>query len=195
VRDNGRNLAQSFGKDGLGGMFADAGYHTRFIGKAHFSTNETFHATGRPECYISTADFQADWGGPYFGFETVQLMLRPHHHCVWSEPPLTLHYENDLNADGKGRERWDQAKIQIEPATSHFQAWRSALPDEWHATPWIGDRALELIEENGNRPFFAWVSFPDPHPPFLAPRPWCDLYDPDDVDIPAHRELDLDRRP
>lgn len=68
VRDNGRNLAESFGKNGLGGIFAAAGYHTRFIGKAHFSTNEAFHATGRPECYISTADFEADWGGPYFGF-------------------------------------------------------------------------------------------------------------------------------
>lgn len=195
VRDNGRNLAETFGKDGLGGIFAAAGYHTRFIGKAHFSTNETFHATGRPECYISTADFAADWGGPYFGFETVQLMLRPHHHCIWSEPPLTLHYENDLNAEGRGRERWDQAKVTLEPATSHFQAWRSALPDEWHATPWIAERTLELIETESERPFFAWVSFPDPHPPFLAPRPWCDMYDSDEVDIAEHPDLDLDRRP
>ena len=70
VRDNGRNLDERFGADGLGGMFAKAGYRTHFIGKAHFATQETFHPTGRAECNRCTADFPADWSGPYFGFET-----------------------------------------------------------------------------------------------------------------------------
>ena len=195
VRDNGRNLDERFGTDGLGGMFSHAGYKTHFIGKAHFSTQETFHPTGRAECYHSTADFPADWGGPYFGFDTVELMLRPHHHCAWSEPPMTLHYENELNADGRGGEHWTQAKVRLEPATSHFQAWRSALEAPWHSTAWIGDRTEALIDDPGDRPVFAWVSFPDPHPPFLAPKPWCDAYHPGEVDIAPHPELDLDQRP
>jgi arylsulfatase A-like enzyme len=40
-----------------------------------------------------------------------------------------------------------------------------------------------------------WASFPDPHHPFDAPEPWCRLHHPDDVDLPEHRTLDLDRRP
>lgn len=195
VRDNGRNLDERFGVDGLGGMFAGAGYKTHFIGKAHFATHETFHPTGRAECYHSTADFPADWGGPYFGFESVELMLRPHHHCAWSEPPMTLHYENALNVDGRGDERWQRAKVRLQPATSHFQAWRSALEAPWHSTAWIGDRSQALIDQSGDRPLFAWISFPDPHPPFLAPKPWCDAYHPDEIDIAANPVFDLEQRP
>ncbi len=195
VRDNGRNLDPEIGAEGLGGMFAGAGYATHFIGKAHLASNETFHPTGTPECYHSTADFPADWGGPYFGFSEVELMLRPHHHCVWSDAPYTLHYENFLNADGQGRARWDKAKAHLPPETSHFQAWRSALEEPWHSTPWIGERAVDLIERKCNDPFFAWVSFPDPHPPFLAPEPGASHYDPDDVDIPANHTPDLETRP
>lgn len=194
VRDNGRNLDESFGADGLGGMFAKAGYRTHFIGKAHLATHETFAPTGRAECYHSTADFPESWAGPYFGFDHVSLMLRPHHHCVWKDAPYTLTYENWLDQDGAGRARWDSAKEHAEPETSHFQVWRSKLEEPWHSTPWIGDQAVSLVEEN-SEPFFAWVSYPDPHPPFLAPEPWSTMYAPEAVDIPAHFTRDLDRRP
>ncbi|ASJ74064.1 sulfatase [Granulosicoccus antarcticus] len=199
VRDNGRNLANHFGADGLGGIFSQAGYQTQFIGKAHLSTHETFNATGQPECYYSTADYPADWGGPYFGFESVELLLRPHHHCAWNDPPYTLHYENYLNTDNAGRQRWEKAKVHANPQglpdTTHLQVWRSALEDEWHSTPWIADRTVDMIQDMGDEPLFAWVSFPDPHPPFLAAEPWASMYHPDEVDIPEHRELDLDNRP
>ncbi len=195
VRDNGRNLDEAFGEDGLGAVFARAGYHTSFVGKAHFSTHETFAATGRPECYISTSALPADWGGPYFGFRSVQLTLRPHHHCAWNDPPYTLHYENFLNSDGNGRLRWQSAKEQVPPPTEHPQAWRTPLEDRWQSTTWIGARAMELIETMGDTPEFAWISFPDPHPPFLASNPWSHMYDPAEIDIPEHREPDLERRP
>lgn len=195
VRDNGRNLDEAYGADGLGGIFSAAGYMTHFIGKAHLATHETFSPTGRAECYHSTADYPADWGGPYFGFSDVRLMLRPHHHCVWKDSPYTLHYENDLDFDGHGGDRWALAKMHAEPDTSHFQAWRSKLDDKWHSTPWIGDHAVDLVNGADDTPFFAWVSFPDPHPPFLAAAPWSKMYHPDSVDIPEHRKLDLENRP
>ncbi|WP_417271655.1 sulfatase [Celeribacter sp.] len=195
VRDNGRDLDYSFGAQGLAGLFGAAGYDTHFIGKAHLSSQQTFEPTGRPECYTSAKDFGADWRGEYFGFDNVQLMLRPHHHTKWYPAPETLHYENWLDADGKGQERWDRAKEPLPPEPRNFQAWRSALEKEWHSTPWIGERTIEMLDEQGEKPLFAWVSFPDPHPPFLAPRPWCDMYDPDEVVIAKHPELDLDNRP
>jgi arylsulfatase A-like enzyme len=40
-----------------------------------------------------------------------------------------------------------------------------------------------------------WASFPDPHHPFDAPEPWSRLHHPDEVDLPPHRTLDLERRP
>ena len=195
VRDNGRNMDEALGRDGIGGVFAAAGYRSRFIGKAHFSSNETFAATGTAECYTSTADFPADWHGPYFGFDEVELILRPHHHCSWTEPPYTLHYENYLNADGRGGDRWNEAKRHRSPPTGNHQAWRTPLDNGWQTTTWVGDRAVEMVHQMGATPTLAWVSFPDPHPPFLASSPWSDMYDPEEVDIPRHRTLDLDRRP
>lgn len=195
VRDNGRDLDLVFGKDGLGGLFASAGYDTRFIGKAHLSSQQTFEATGRPECYQSAKDYPPEWRGAYFGFDDVQLMLRPHHHTQWYDPPEALNYEYWLDQDNRGRERWDLAKQRLPPETAHFQALRSALDERWHSSPWVGDRAVEMIQSKGDAPLLAWVSFPDPHPPFLAPRPWCDLYDPADVAIATSSVLDLDQRP
>lgn len=195
VRDNGRDLDEDLGAQGLGGTFTAAGYDTHFIGKAHLSSQQTYEPTGRPECYKSAKDFGPDWRGAYMGFSDVQMMLRPHHHTQWYNPPESLHYENWLDQGGKGRERWDHAKDQLDPKTAHFQTWRSALDEEWHSSPWIGDRAVEMIENKTEAPIMAWVSFPDPHPPFLAPRPWCDMYDKDEVTISKNATLDLDKRP
>lgn len=195
VRDNGRDLDEAFGAQGLGGLFTSAGYATHFIGKAHLSSQQTFEPTGRPECYTSAKDFGPDWRGDYFGFSNVQMMLRPHHHTQWYAPPEALHYEYWLDQGGQGQARWDHAKDRLDPPTAHFQAWRSALDKPWHSTAWIGDRAIEMIEDQGDAPLMAWVSFPDPHPPFLSPKPWCDLYGPEDVTIAKHSNLDLESRP
>ena len=195
VRDNGRNLDPALAEEGLGGLFARAGYDTRFIGKAHLSTHETFAPTGAAECYSSVADYDGDWAGPYMGFERVELTLRPHHHCGWKDRPYTLHYENFLDHDGRGGDRWAQAKDRVPPLTEHKQVWRSALSEEWFSTAWVGDRAIDMLEEDRDRPLMSWISFPDPHPPFLAAAPWATMYDPAEIDLPPHRALDLDRRP
>ena len=195
VRDNGRNLDPAIAEEGIGSVFGRAGYDTRFIGKAHLSTHETFEPTGAPECYNSVADYPEDWTGPYMGFDKVELMLRPHHHCGWKERPHTLHYEHFLDWDGQGGTRWARAKEAVPPLTHHKQVWRSALADEWQSTSWIGDQAMAMLDEDRDQPLMAWVSFPDPHPPFLASDPWSRLYDPAEVDLPPHRALDLDRRP
>lgn len=195
VRDNGRNLDPALAEEGIGAIFTRAGYQTRFVGKAHLSTHETFAPTNQPECYISVADYAEDWAGPYMGFERVALMLRPHHHCGWKDRPYTLHYENFLDQDGQGALRWARAKDALPPLTHNQQVWRSALQDEWQSTSWIGDRTMAMLEEDRDKPLLAWISFPDPHPPFLASDPWSRLYDPAQVDLPPHRRLDLDRRP
>lgn len=52
-----------------------------------------------------------------------------------------------------------------------------------------------IRRRDADKPFCAWVSFVDPHHPFDCPQPWSRLHDPRDVDLPKHRERDLDRRP
>jgi arylsulfatase A-like enzyme len=45
------------------------------------------------------------------------------------------------------------------------------------------------------RPFFLQCSFPDPHHPFTPPGHYADLYDPDDVTLPASWDQPLDQCP
>lgn len=50
----------------------------------------------------------------------------------------------------------------------------------------LGDRASSFVAGAADdpRPWFLWLSFPDPHNPYLAPEPYASMYDPDVVDIP-----------
>lgn len=73
VWDNGVDLDPAIGNRGMAGQLAQAGYFTSFVGKAHFSTKNTFKPTGTPECRSSAPNFDDDWYGPYMGFEHVEL--------------------------------------------------------------------------------------------------------------------------
>ena len=48
VIDNGIDLDPKIGERGFAGQLSRAGYHTAFLGKAHFSTKATFAPTGTP---------------------------------------------------------------------------------------------------------------------------------------------------
>lgn len=180
VRDNGIDLEPEVGDAGFAGRIAAAGWRTGLIGKAHFSTFVTFAPTGRPENRLSLERYPADWCGPYMGFEHVELL-----HC----------YERWLDVDGHGAEKRRLARARLAPDTDAARTWYSALPAAWHPSAWIGDRAIRYIDDHAREPFLLWVSFPDPHAPFDAPEPWSRLHDPAEVDLPTHRELDLDLRP
>ncbi len=180
VRDNGIDLEVETGEAGIAGTLALCGYQTGFVGKAHFSTQETFEPTGRPENRLSYDQFADDWCGPYMGFQHAELLM---------------HYDRWLEVDGRGEEKRRLASARLRPDTDAARTWFPALPVAFHASSWVGDRAVCYIREHSTEPFFLWASFPDPHVPFNAPEPWSRLYDPSAVELPPHRELDLDRRP
>ncbi len=67
------------------------------------------------------------------------------------------------------------------------QAWRTAVPEELYSTSWIADRSEQWLGEQVGKddPFFLQMSFPDPHHPFTPPGKYWDMYDPDDIVLPA----------
>ncbi len=193
--DNGIDLDEGVGQHGFAGTFAKAGWKTGFIGKAHFSTVHTFQPTGRPECRRSTVNFGPEWNGPYMGFEHVEIVLTGHNSFLPQVPPEGLHYERWYHQGGRG-ERLDQLySTRLPPDVGAAQTHNSALPTAFHNSTWVGDRTIEFLRTNRDDRFIAWASFPDPHHPFDAPDPWCWMHRPDEVDLPAHRTMDLDRRP
>ena len=193
--DNGVDLHPRVGTAGFAGQFSKAGYATGLIGKAHFSTKHTFEPTGTPECEFSMQNYPDDWRGPYMGFEHVELVVMGHNRNLPQRPPGGMHYERWYYADGLGDLKNRLYQTAMPPDVGAAQTWHSALPVVWHNSTWAGNRTIEFVRENRERPFICWASFPDPHHPFDAPEPWSRLHHPDAIDLPAHRTKDLDRRP
>lgn len=195
VHDNGIDLIPEVGARGFAGQLSAAGYHTALLGKAHFSTAHTFQPTGTPECRRSMQNYGPDWYGPYMGFDYVELMVEGHNQWPPLQPPSGQHYERWYYGDGYGEEKNRLHALHLPPETGAAQTWHSALPVAWHNSTWVGDRTIDYLRRHQNEPFCVWASFPDPHHPFDCPEPWSRLHDPDAVELPPHRTLDLDRRP
>src|SRR5581483_6068793 len=64
-----------------------------------------------------------------------------------------------------------------------FGALRSDLPEEWHSTTWIGDRAVRTLEAWSGEANLLLASFIKPHHPFDPPAPWDALYSPDALEL------------
>lgn len=209
VHDNGIDLSEELAQQGFAGSLSQAGYDTRFIGKAHFSSNHSYgnKPTGRCENIPSSHLFGDDWTGPYMGFDNVELMQLGHNYWLPEKSPGGLHYERWYHADGLGSHKDELYKQTLPPLSSAAQTHNSGLPTAWHNSTWVGDRTVEFLREHGRlnrkaqgnqsmaKPFCAWVSLADPHHPFDAPAPWCWMHRPEDVDLPVHRQRDLEKRP
>lgn len=197
VHDNGIDLSPEIGEKGFAGTLSAVGYNTGFFGKAHFSTYHTFAPTGSPECLRSSADYPDSWFGPYMGFQHVEMMLVGHNWFLPEKPPAGQHYERWFYADGKGDEKNRLYTENAGETKDAAQTWHSRLPVAWHNSTWTADRTINWLKEQAgqDKPFCAWVSFPDPHHPFDAPEPWSYLHNPAEVDLPEHRQRSFDGRP
>ena len=195
VVDNGYDLSEEVGEAGFGGQIARAGYNTAFIGKAHFSTYNTYQKTGRPECVRSFSDYSTDWMGPYMGFPHVELMVLGHNVGKEARAPKGQHYERWLRAEGRDESLLELYNTRLEPDVGARNTWTSALPPLFHHSSWVGDRTINFLRAQKDQPFCAWASFVDPHPPYDCPHPWARMHHPDEIDLPYHFTRDLERRP
>ena len=70
------------------------------------------------------------------------------------------------------------------------QAYRTPIPEDSYPTAFIRDRAKDYLtsRRSEEQPFFAYVSFPDPHHPFNPPGKYWDMYDPEDFKLQTRFE-------
>ncbi len=209
VTCNGIDLPERAAGDSVATHLAYAGYRTALFGKAHFASVYPLVPTGRLESVEGSALMPDGWTGPYFGFEHAELVLFGHNmrmaplqggwNWCFGPAPMGLHYGRWLARHGARRDRELLALMEPEAAGAvwdHTQTWRNQLPEEEHPTTWVADRAIEWLRAV-DEPFFAWVSFTDPHHPMDPPAPWCDRYDPADVldVLPEPHPEEFDSKP
>jgi len=201
VIDNGVDLPASTAQSGFATTLSRAGFDTRFIGKAHFSSYNTFAPTGTPECHLSSRQYDDKWRGPYMGFDEVELIVLGHELKEMAQAPRGQHYERWLRRGDPDGTRLDLYGTRLPPDNQALQTWNSALPVGFHHSTWTADRTIANLTEaranllNTNTPFCLWTSFPDPHMPFDCPLPWSRLHHPEEIDLPAVTERNLDQRP
>jgi arylsulfatase A-like enzyme len=176
-----------------------AGYRTHSVGKIHLRPFGIPNGTMPEE--LDPAEFpesQQMWESgrvtamptPYYGLEGVEF-VGGHGQWAWGEHVGFLRQQFPEGKELLSRERGEPTRFGAE------QSWISAVPEEFHSSTWVGERAASFIREQAGRqePFFLWCSFPDPHHPYCPPRPWAEMYDPADIALPARREGELDDLP
>ena len=188
-------------------VLREGGYRTASIGKSHlqpFTVDAPLHeednterlvaearrpAPGnysqeQPGSYRGEAPFEFDL--PYYGFEHVDMVTGHGDKCGG-------HFRQWFRRNCPDWEAMEDPANELPHNYTCPQAYRTPVPEEFYPTRYVGDRAAEWIggQAGQDAPFFAYVSFPDPHHPFNPPGKYWDMYHPDqfEVSLPyeAHR--------
>lgn len=161
---------------------ADAGYRTHSAGKLHLQPFGGFFNEN-----LDSAEMGNSWWNsqrdalplPYYGYQSADF-VGGHVTYAFGEYRTWLienHPESSRRlAKGQGY---------------HFcgEGFRIDIPEEHHYNHWIADRSIEFLgAQVKDQPFFLFCSFPDPHFPFGACRPYSEMYDPATLPLPPTLE-------
>lgn len=180
------------------------GYHTALLGKSHLQTfsgmrppafdlaahgpdqsgESWFRYASGDYGQESFAAFKAGADPtirPYYGYNTTALV-------TWHGDANSGHYLNWLRERLPDHETYLGKDNELEHSYTCPQAVRTALPEELYSTSYIAEQAEAWITErkDDDAPFFAFVSFDDPHHPFNPPGKYWDMYDPEDFEVPEN---------
>ncbi len=188
-------------------VLAASGYHTAAIGKSHLQPMTGLPALDEdlPEPGPIAEAWQGDGGNyeqeepdqfrgetpyelqlPYYGYQHVDMATD---HGDRSGG----HYQQWFRQQAPNWRELHDAANELPHNYSCPQAYRTPVPEALYPTAYIRDRAIDYLQgrATNDQPFFAFVSFPDPHHPFNPPGKYWDLYQPDDFSVPlpyeAHR--------
>jgi arylsulfatase len=82
--------------------------------------------------------------------------------------------------------------LQGERTEMYYMPQVSPLPAHLTVESWAADRAVEQLAVDDDRPFYGFVSFIGPHPPFAPPVPFNRMYDPDRMPDPVYGDVESD---
>lgn len=162
---------------------AAQGYRTHGVGKQHLQPLLAPPELKMPDsrAFWELPDSKG-WNGPYYGYQTVDLLLGES-----DTAHLAGHYADWLKFNHpESIPLLLPASAPEPPPVDLDEIWRSAIPEEHHYNTWITDRAVTFIEQrsDNSRPFFLFVSYPDPHHPFDPPETYANRFAYQDMTAP-----------
>jgi len=175
----------------LSHRFKEAGYRTHLIGKAHF--NGFGETEGRSHEEIRSWERRfPQFGGPYYGFESVELSMG---HTTFG---IAGHYGS-----------WIKEKSGIQNVNTFLNATMMAdqkfggeaydwdIPMELHNNSWVVEKSIEFLRNmaDSGTPFFLSIGFQDPHHPHAVPSEYAAKIDPSLMTLPDFEQGELDDKP
>jgi len=163
-------------------VLADYGYRTHSVGKMHY---QPYGDTSLPGSNNWSWERGSLWQNGdiqklpenYYGFQTADF-IGGHGGGCFGE------YVNDLKKKYPGTYEKYQRENAYYSCESASECWRMDVPAEIHYNNWIADKTIQFLDNlNEDEQFFLWCSFPDPHHPFTACKPYSEMYDPNILSI------------
>ena len=164
-------------------VLSAAGYETASFGKLHlapFGPSPDENCPSRELHWLWDDADEPPIAGDYYGFQKVAF-AGGHGNGVWGG------YRDWLRERG-ALERLRERPPQYPDGSSDMFPY--PLPAELHHSTWLGEITEDYLREPSDRPFFAMVSFPDPHHPFCPPAEYAGRYDPADMPAPIPADDD-----
>ena len=124
-----------------------AGLHTGLIGKNHCFTEPDDLALFDTWCEIGHGGLPAD--------STTKGM-------AWFRPLEGIHAAHEL-------------RHSMAPQNPRFAYATSDFPLEDYSTGLVTGQTIRFLEQHREDPFALWVSYPDPHEPWVCPQSYFDL--------------------
>ena len=180
-------------------VLRESGYRTASIGKSHlqpFTVDAPLHeeddtkrlvaearqprqgnySQEQPSSYQGETPFAFDL--PYYGFTHVDMVTGHGDKCGG-------HYQQWFRRTCPDWEALQDPANELPHNYTCPQAYRTPIPEEYYPTRYVGMQAAEWIsgQAGTDAPFFAYVSFPDPHHPFNPPGKYWDMYHPDQFEV------------
>jgi arylsulfatase A-like enzyme len=199
LRQNGEHL--TYRANTFADVLSANGYRTAAIGKSHVQPMTEHGAEPRvdpaalglikeawkedegdydhevPERYEGNQKYEIPT--PYYGYSHVDMVTN-------HGDQAGGHYLQWLRSKSSMADQWRDRKNQLPHSYKCPQAYRTPIPEELYSTSYIRDKALDYLDsvKNDSKPFFSFVSFPDPHHPFTPPGKYWDMYKPEQFDVP-----------
>ncbi|MFI3236419.1 MAG: sulfatase-like hydrolase/transferase [Lachnospiraceae bacterium] len=150
------------------------GYRTYGSGKFHLQSTNLTHTSEESAARWDSNEL-TKLPVPYYGFTETNFVGAHINRCYGE-------YKQWLDVVAPGT--WDLYQSENAYATpvNHGSTWRMEVPVELHYNNYIGDTTIDFLNSvKDDENFFVWCSFPDPHAPFVACKPYSEMYNPADM--------------
>ena len=146
-------------------VWKEAGYHTGLIGKNHCFAEEEDLALFDTWCEISHGGLPKDHASKYLETRGMD----------WFRLRAGIDAAHELRST-------------MVPQNPRFAYATSGLPLEDYSTGLVAGQTVRFLEEHQDEPFALWVSFPDPHEPWVCPEEYAALFPQDKIELPPWRD-------